>query len=66
MYLNLMRSDARDCGNPARSFVDSSSEGDAVHDRKQEGLVHEKQRVIVPRLAARKVRTAPIKRMLCF
>lgn len=41
MYLNLMRSDARDCGNPVCSFVDSSSEGDAAHAMKQQGLVHE-------------------------
>lgn len=38
--LSSARSDAGDCGNPARSFVDSSSEGDAVRDRKR-GLVHE-------------------------
>lgn len=41
MYLNLMKSDARDYGNPGCSFVDSSSEGDAAHALKQQGLVHE-------------------------
>lgn len=30
IYLNLMRSDVGDCGNPGCSFVDSSSERDAA------------------------------------